>query len=186
MALEATFRELTVCLHHLHEAVNELQVTLGDKPPEDESAMADGVETAVLDLMGILHEARRAALEARKAVGHPPDLDRARRELTRCNERFHRIELQFASELVSYEKLKELARLGTERRVWLPWATAVKQGIEQCREPLEQTSTALALCWQELAERLGMMNISMQATNVGQQISLPRSRIEDLEAEGVT
>ena len=68
MALEATFRELTVCLHHLHEAVNELQVTLGDKPPEDESAMADGVETAVLDLMGILHEARRAALEARKAV----------------------------------------------------------------------------------------------------------------------
>jgi len=31
-----------------------------------------------------------------------------------------------------------------------------------------------------------MMNISVQATNVGQQISLPRSRVEDLEAEGVT
>ncbi len=186
MALEATFRELSVCLHHLHDALNEVQVTLGDKPSDDELALADGVETAVLDLMGTLHETRRAALDARKAVGHPPDLDRARRELALCQERFHRIEQQFASELVSYEMLRELARLGAERRAWLPWASAVKQGIEQCRQPLEQTSTALASCWQELAERLGTMNISVQATNVGQQISLPRSSIVDLEAEGVT
>lgn len=185
MALEATFRELSVSLHQLHDALNALQVTLGDKPPEDESALADSVETAVLDLMGTLHEARRASLNARKAVGHPPDLDQARRSLTICQERFHRIEQQFA-DLVSYEKLKELARLGNERRAWLPWANTVKQGIEQCRMPLEQTSTALALCWQELAERVGTMNISMLATNVGQQITLSRSRVGDLEAEGVT
>lgn len=52
MALEATFRDLSVCLHHLHDALNALQVTLGDKPPDGESALADGVETAVLDMMG--------------------------------------------------------------------------------------------------------------------------------------
>jgi hypothetical protein len=51
---------------------------------------------------------------------------------------------------------------------------------------LAQTSAALASCWQELAERLGTMSISMQATNVGQQITMPRSRAEDLETEGVT
>jgi hypothetical protein len=186
VALEATFRELSVCLHHLHDALNALEVTLGDKPADDESALADGVETAVLDLMGTLQEARRAAMNARKAVGHPPDLDRARRSLTLCQECFHRIEQQFASDLVSYEKMKELARLGTERRTWLPWADTVKRGIEQCREPLEKTSAALSACWQELAERLGTMNISVQATNVGQQITLARSRVEDLEAEGVT
>jgi hypothetical protein len=186
VALEATFRGLSVCLHHLHDALNELQVTLGDKPPDDESALADGLETAVLDLMGALHEARKAALNARRAVGHPVDLDRARRSLTLCQERFHRIEQQFASDLVSYEKLKELARLGNERRAWLPWASTVKQGIELCRPPLEQTSAALASCWQELAERLGTMNISMQATNVGQQIKMPASVVADLEAEGVT
>lgn len=185
MALEATFRELSVCLHRLHDGLNGLQLTLGDTP-DDESALADSVETVVLDLMGTLHEARRAALNARKAVGHPLDLDQARRALTLCQECFHRMEQQFASDLVSYEKLKELARLGNDRRAWLPWANTVKQGIEQCREPLEQTSTALAACWQELAERLGTMNISMQATNVGQQITLSRSRVEDLEAEGVT
>jgi hypothetical protein len=82
-----------------------------------------------------------------------------------------------------------LARLGSERRRgWLPWANSVKQGIEDCRQPQEAVSLALAACWQELAERLGTISISMQATNVGQQITLPRSRArdEDLEAEGVT
>ena len=96
MALEATFRDLSVCLHHLHDALNGLQVTLGDKPPDDESALAEGVETVVLDLMGTLHEMRKAGLNARKAVGHPLDLDKARRSLTTCQERFHRIEQQFA------------------------------------------------------------------------------------------
>jgi hypothetical protein len=186
VALEATFRHLSVCLHHLHDALNALQVTLGDKPPADESALADGVETVVLDLMGTLHEMRKAGLNARKAVGHPLDLDQARRSLAACQERFHRIEQQFASDLVAYEKLKELARLGKERRAWLHWSNAVRQGIEQCQPPLELTSAALAACWQELAERLGTTNISVQATNVGQQISVPRSRAEDLEAEGVT
>ncbi len=186
MALEAAFRELSVCLHHLHDALNELQVTLGDKPPDDEAALADGVEAAVLDLMGTLHEARKAALNGRRAVGHPVDLDQARRALVVCQQRFHQTEQQFASDLVSYGNLKELDRLAKERRAWLPWSSAVKQGIEQCRQPLAQTSTALAACWQELAERLGTMSISMQANNVGQQITVPRSRAEDLEAEGVT
>jgi hypothetical protein len=186
VALEATFRDLSVCLQHMHDSLNELQVTLGDKPPDDGSALADGVETVVLDIMGILHEARKAALNGRKAVGHPVDLDLARRALTICQERFHRIEQQFASDLVSYEKLKQLARLGSQRRAWLPWTSALKQGIEQCQPPLQQTSAALASCWQELAERLGTMSISMQATNVGQQITMPRSSVADLEAEGVT
>lgn len=186
MALEPTFRDLSVCLHHLHDTLNELQVTLGDKPPDDESALADGVETVVLDMMGTLHESRKAALNARKAVGHPVDLDLARRALTICQQRFHQLEQQFAVDLVSYEKLKELARFGNERRAWLPWSSTVKQGIEQCRQPLAQTSAALASCWQELAERLGTMSISMKSTNVGQQITMPRSEVRDLEAEGVT
>ncbi|MGD0860317.1 MAG: hypothetical protein ABR912_13515 [Terracidiphilus sp.] len=183
MALEATFRGLTFCLHQLHDALNELQVTLGDKPSDDESAMADGLETAVLDLMGILHEARKAALNAQRAVVHPTDLDRARRALTLCQEHFHHIEKQFAVELVSYEKLRELARLGRERRSWLPWANTAKLGIEQCRPPLEKISTALAACWLELAERLGMVSVSVRT--IGQQIKMP-AEASVLDAEPVT
>jgi len=182
MALEATFRQLSVSLHKLHDALNALHVTTGDRP-DDETALADSLESAVLELMGTLHETRRSALQARKAVGYQPDLDRARRALTRCQERFHRIEQQFSAELVSYEKLKELARLGNERRAWLPWANTVKQGIEQCRGPLDETSKALAACWQELAERLGTVSLSVQT--IGQQIKMPAST-KALEPEGVT
>jgi hypothetical protein len=166
--------------------MNELLVTLGDTPVGHESALADGVEGRVLDLAGKLQEARKAAGLARKAVGDPVQLDQARRALTICQKLFHQLEQQFASDLVSYETLRELARLGSEQRAWLPWSSAVKQGIEQCRQPLQQTSTALASCWEELAERLGTMNISVQATNVGQQITVPRSTAEELEIEGVT
>lgn len=186
MALEATFRQLTVSLHKLHDGLNALHVTMGDTPHNDVSALADGLENAVLDMMGTLHEARRSAVQARKAIGYPVDLERARRALTLCQERFHRVEQLFATELVSYEKLTELARLGSERRAWIPWTSTVKLGIEQCRQPIEQTSRALAACWGELAERLGMVNITMRATNVGQQISLSKSSAEDREIEGVT
>jgi hypothetical protein len=107
-------------------ALNDLHVNLGDKPQDDESAMADDLETAVFDLIGTLHDARRAAQNAQKSLRHPPDLDHARRALTLCQNRFHRFEKPFACDLVSYEKLKELARLGNERRAWLPWvSTAV-------------------------------------------------------------
>jgi hypothetical protein len=184
VALEKTFRDLSLCLHHLHDSLNALQVTLGDKPPDDESALADGVETVVLDVMGMLHEARKAALNGKKAVAHPVDLDRARRALTTCQERFHCIEQQFASELVSYEKLKELARLGKERRAWLAWSSTVKRGIEQCRQPLEETSKALAACWQELVEHSGTTSISV--TNTGQRIIARGPLAEEMVRERMT
>ena len=183
MALEKTFRELSLSFHKLEDALNALHATSGDTP-NDVSVLADRLEETLLDLKGTLYGARRAAVQARKAVNAPTDLDRARRALTRCQERFHRVEQVFASELSSYERLTDFARLGNERRAWQPWVEIVKVGIEQCREPMEQASRAIAACWGELAERLGMLNISVQAT--GQKIAVPRSKARDLEVEGVT
>jgi hypothetical protein len=185
MALQATFRQLTVCLHQLHDGLNMLHVTMGDTPHNDESALADGLENAVIDMIGTLHDARKSAMQARRSTDYPVDLDRARRALTVCQERFHRVVQLFTSELVSYEKLTELARLGSERRAWHPWTSMVKLGIEQCQDPIEQTTRALAACWEELAERLGTVNISMHATNIGQKIAVPKSEAKDLEIEGV-
>jgi hypothetical protein len=186
VALEATFRDLSVSLHHLHDALNALQITLGDKPPNDESAVADGLEAAVLDLMGTLHEVRKAALKGKKAVGHPGGLDSARRAITLCQERFHRIEQQFASDLVSYEKLKKLARLGMERRPWLPWSIAVKQGVEQCRQPLEEVSCTVARCWQEIAEHAGVTSVSVCTTSIGQKIVARHSETDGVENNRIT
>jgi len=155
VALETTFRELSTSLHRLSDTLNAVQVTVGDKPSGEKSALADGLEATVLDMMGTLSEARKAALSARPALDHPPDLDRARRELTLCRERFRHLEKDFASGLASSGKLEELASLGHERGgEWRSWGAAVKLGIEHCRDPLEESSKALAECWQELAERV--------------------------------
>jgi hypothetical protein len=135
--------------------------------------------------MGTLHEIRQAALHAQKSVGHPADMGSARHALALCQEGFHRVEQQFALELASYKCLNELVRLGEERRPWGSWTRAVRQGIEQCLRPLEQTSKALSACWQELAEHLGAVNISMKTTNVGQQITLSKPKAEDFKIEGV-
>lgn len=183
MALEKTFCQLSLNLHKLEDALSALHATTGDTP-NDVSVLADRLAEAVFDMQGTLYGARRAAVQARKAVAPPIDLDRARRALTRCQERFHRVEQLFASELASYQKLTDLARLGNERRGWQPWVDTVKIGIEQCREPVEQANRAIAACWGELAERLGMLNISVQAT--GQKIAVPRAKAKDLEVEGVT
>jgi hypothetical protein len=173
MALEATFRQLSVSLHKLHDALSALQVTVGDTPPNDEVALADGLENTVLDMMGTLHEIRKVALEAQKAVTHPADLDSARHDLTQCQERFHRMEQQFAADLVSYENLNQLAQLAKERRPWTPWTKAFSQGIEQCRGPFDEASRALSSCWQELAENRGM-SVSVRNTVIGQKIETPK------------
>ena len=186
MALEATFRELTSSLQKLHDVVNALHITLEDKPQHDEAAVADDLTDKALELLGLVHETRRAAVTARQAVKHPADMDNARRSLTLCQQRFHKIEQNYAANLVSYEKLKELVRVGGRGKEWAAWAASTKEGVEQCRVPIEAASQALASCWQELAERLGMMNISIHSKNVGQEISVPRSKAQDLEAEGVT
>jgi len=172
MALEATFRKLSIQLQKVQDTLHALQLTVGDKPPEREAALADTLENTVLDMMGLLQNALKAATDAHQALGHPLNLDRARRALTTCHGEVRRIEEQFSAELNSYEMLKDLASLGSSRRgEWIPWANSMKDGIGRCRHPLAEASEALAECWQELAERLGTTNLSVQATNIGQQIT---------------
>jgi len=170
MALDATFRALIQSLQNLHESFDDLQGTVQFRP-EDEAALADGFENAVLDLIGSLHEARGSALHAHQAVGSPPDLDRARRSLTESQERFQGLEQHFGCELLAYHRLRELARLGRVRKgEWKPWARLVREGIESCRAPIELARKAYACCWQELADRAGMTSISVHTTGVGQRV----------------
>lgn len=186
MGLEATFRQLAVALHKLRDTFEALQVTLGDTPPNDEIALADALENKVLDMMSTLHQIHEFSSEAQKAVTHPVELDNARHALTQCQQRFQQLEQQFTTDLLSHDNLKEVTRVGRERRGWMPWSNSNLKGIEQCRQSLESTSAPFAECWQELAERLGAANISIKATNVGQQITVAKPKVENWEIEGVT
>jgi hypothetical protein len=186
VALEATFRELSASLSRLGTVLDDLQVNLGDTPPGASSSLADRVETGVTDLVEKSHLAARAALLAQKALDQPAEMDRVRRGLATCQQRLEESIAKLDTEQLAPENLRDLARLAKERPEWQPWAQAARQGMEQCRSHLEGTSRALLACWPELAERLGKMNISVRATNVGQQITVPRGVERDLETEGVT
>jgi hypothetical protein len=172
VSLENTIQSLLTESRKLHDMLLAVRLTVvEDKPVRGEAALVDHLEDTILDIMGLLDDASKAARSAHRAVRNVPDLNGARRALTICQGRFHNIERQFADSLISYEKLKDLASLGNERRgEWLPWSNSVRQGIEQCREPLDAVSEALAACWQEIAERAGMNSVSVHSTNIGQKI----------------
>jgi hypothetical protein len=62
----------------------------------------------------------------------------------------------------------------------------VKQGVEHCRQPLEDAGKALAECWQELAERVGMTSVSVRTKNIGQKIVAKASEPKEMAQEGLT
>jgi hypothetical protein len=57
---------------------------------------------------------------------------------------------------------------------WWQWVNGVKDGLEWCRQPLYDVNQALFQCWQELTEGPGLVSVSVNASSMGQQISLAR------------
>jgi hypothetical protein len=173
VALETTFGELNNQFKRLQDNLVALRLTIAeDKPLTGEAMLVDRLEDSTTETMGLIEECLSASRLAQKAVTHPA-LDRARRALNKCQDRFHRAERQFSDELISYEKLRDLASLGGKRgREWASWAGSVKHGLEQCREPLDGASKAMAACWQELAEHSGNTSIVIRSRNLGQKITV--------------
>jgi hypothetical protein len=188
MALEKVFQELSDRVRRLRDSLLALQLTIReDLPPQGSVVLVDQFGDAVDDSLGWLEESLEAAVEAQHAVGRPVDMDRARCALANCQEQYHRVEQRFAADLISYEKLKDLTGFGRSRRgEWIGWVKSVRTGLEECRQPMDEVSKALLACWQEIAERAGMSSVSVQATNIGQQIAAPELMRGDLMREGIT
>lgn len=178
MPLEKTFREFSIRLHRLQERVQEVRLTvMEDRPPGQDAQIVDNFEYGVEDILGYLNETLQFARSAERAVAPPINLDQARYGLANCQERFHRMETVFSTNITSYERLKDLAAFANEHRRWQPWVTSLKQGIEHCVQSLEIARTTLAECWQEVAER-GGTSVSVRTTNIGQKITAPGTQAE--------
>jgi len=187
MALEKMFLELSRQMRRLRDRVVEVRLTVvEDRPPKNEPALADDFADAVEDLHGWLEEGLQSAVEAERCVGRPLDIDGARRCLAKCQERFARVEERFFSGLASYERLNDLSTMARERdSEWLAWTNAVRQGVDHCRLQMEETGKALTDCWQELAERAGTTQVSVNATNIGQQIVTKTAEMQDILEGGI-
>lgn len=172
MALEATFNLLIARLHALREALTCLHTAVEDRPPDDRPphgtpALVDIVGAVAEDLIGRTMEALAATQEISPDL-RTGDLDAVRRALIGCQERTTRVMQGLVAELMSYERIADLARVGRTRGgEWRAWALSVKQAIDRCRQPLFDLQQAQFECWQELAERNGRQSISVHATSIG-------------------
>jgi hypothetical protein len=173
VAIEAAFQNLVDKFRAGREAFEGLRLTaVEDRPLRDEVLLVERLGNAVDDLQGWLEEAAAAARDAQSAVRHPLDGYHACAALALANDRFIRLEYKFFCERVSYEEINDLTVFGRRRgREWLGWTGSVIQAFGQCRAPLRELDEALLLCWQELSERLGTSSVTVQTTNIGQQIS---------------
>jgi hypothetical protein len=188
VALESAFRELQRHFEVLRDSLEALSMTAEeDRPTRDDVVVAARLSDAVLAARGLLEEASGAAGEAARAVAYPLNVERARRALTTCQERFHRFAHHFSFELASFERIDDLRSVGEERGAhWLNWVDVVRQALEQCRAQVEEVRNAVFLCWQELAERIGAGAVSVQNTAIGQQIAVPEGGATGMSRANVT
>lgn len=173
MPFERTFRELPDCLRRLRDAVLALQLTAREDVPRHGSVwLVEKFADTVDETLGWIEEALEVSVAALEAATHPVDLDQARRSLIQCQELFHRVQSCFTGKLFSYELLKDLVAFGKQRQgEWRAWVKSVRQGLEQCRIPLEESNRALMHCWQELAERASTATVFVHTTNIGRKIT---------------
>jgi len=172
MTLEASFDILALRLQVLRDALSPLRIMIGeDQPTTGGVVLVDNVSNTLEDLWTSLEGADNAARQGRQAVHYPTDLHSARSSLVRCQQFFNDLSYRLTSDLLSYERLSELAAFGSERGgEWLGWAHSVKEALERCGQPAFEVNQALFLCWQELAERIGINSVAVHATNIGQMI----------------
>ncbi len=187
MALEKAFRDLVTCLGKARDAFHEVRLTVvEDRPRKSEVIIVDHFEYGIEDILGWLEEAFNHGSAAEKAVALPLNLDRAVRSLTKCQALFQNVQRRYSADLVSYAKIEELIRVGRERKgEWKGWTDSVLKGLEQCRESVDQSGLALTSCWQEIAERPAGTNVTVQATNIGQQIVRAPAEIAESVEERV-
>lgn len=169
MGLEQVFSAPCEALRKLKEEVEALRVmVVEDKPLKDELMLVDELGNTVEDLCGWVNESFEFAMLACQAVAPRFTPERAYRTLSNCHERFQQVLGRFALELMMYERLDDLLRLGRERSgEWQAWTDGVRGALDTCQPQLLEINQLLFRCWQELAERIDLGAMQVQANNIG-------------------
>jgi hypothetical protein len=186
VALEESFADLMKTWRQLHESVQALRITaVEDQPAEGAVLLIERCADAAEDLLGWAALGLAAAADAQQDTGVIPNVARARHSLKTSQQHFGKLDDQFFI-FASYERISELIRFGRRRRgEWLAWVHGIREAISQCREPIQHVRDALASCWDGLAERPGT-SVSVQSTNIGQQISTAGTELNEITRDGLT
>jgi hypothetical protein len=175
MTLEAAFKDLSAKWERLAEELEQgLLWSVAETKPDEEHALATHCLDAATDLVST---AREGLAACRAAADGGLNLAQAGQALLRCQERYNALVELFHSQMASYDRLRRLRRFGREkRRAWRDWADHVCQAVDRCRRPMDDLNRALFGCWQEVADRVGISTVSVQATNIGQRMTVQQAK----------
>jgi len=182
VSLETAVESLRDNLSELQRALSELQLFIADV--RGRVALVDELDNVVTELASGVEEAADSL--GRAALASQPDgsLDLVRAALRHTHEVFNRVTSSYLGVFVPETPeddsiVAELMLMGAERgSQWSDWNRVVTTSIERCATPLQNAATSLLNCWFELAERLARHSVSVQATNIGQQISVRDDQLE--------
>lgn len=180
MSLEAAFDSLHRQLIQLQEAVAALHVTVTEDRPTGGAAMlVDQLDGVVADLSGSLDEANDRLMQAMRANQTNAPLDTVRAAAHDVHKALNRFTALYVDELATHDRIAQLLEMGIERgRGWREWSLVVKTAIERCALPMKTVADAMAESWAEVAERLARNSVSVQATNIGQHITVRDDQVE--------
>lgn len=185
MSLDTALGDTRDHILAVQDALLALRVTaVEDGPSGQESVLVDTLGDALDDALGLVREAFTAAAEALHASEPPLDSERVRLHLAACHDATTRLLRRMLADLCSLRRGDDLSRIARRGVQWRMWSDAVKDGVEGCVEPLCDAVAQLGVCWRDVAERSSM--VSVHSTNVGQQITMPRTSRPLRTAEGVT
>jgi hypothetical protein len=186
VALEAVLDTLVNDLGALCGILHDLDVNAGDVGDAEGAHLADDVSESLTELCGLGQASLSSAMEARHAASQRFDPVQLRRSLAESQKQFQSMARNLFSNLLSYERISQLVQFGHERRPWRGWVKSVRHGLEKCRPAVETAEDAYFQCWQEIAERLGAGPVSLNTTNIGQQITTEALASRAAAHEGVT
>jgi hypothetical protein len=157
-----------------------LYVTVSeDKPARGEVVLVDWLDNSVTELLGAVEEAVGCAVQGLQNTQRGATLKESRTALRRAHELVIRFADKYVTELAAHDSISRLVEMGVERgRAWQHWVKVVQSAIERCVTPLMIVESALLGCWDELSEQLARSSVSVQATNIGQQITMREDQLE--------
>jgi hypothetical protein len=174
MTLEGNFKDLATKWERLVEELEHgLLWSVTETKPDEDHALANHYVDAATDLIAV---AREGLAASQMAAGEIQSLGQAGKSLLRCQEQYNSVVELFDSKMASYSRIRRIRRFGSEKRdAWRDWAAHVCTAVDRCRPPIDELNRTMFKCWQEVADRVGMSSVSVQSTNIGQQISMSQS-----------
>lgn len=179
MSLETSLHSLQMRLTELHKVLSDVSLFLNEPVP-----LVDALDNTVTELMSAAEEAKAALRDAIAASKPEGPLDAVFDALRSVHDALNRCTAAYIGLFVPdipkddslHEKLIEGGWLYGDQ--WLNWSGVVRGSIRLGAAPLTASAEALKDCWHELAVRLARQSVSVQATNIGQQITVRDEQLD--------